>query len=62
MSKLPKEDGPIEQVPGATISHSYESALHVVASDAPEADDRDAKGTEIGAFPADAGSRSFDDR
>lgn len=62
MSKLPKEDGPGEQVSGSIVDHTYETALHVVPSDAPDANDRDAKGTEIGAPANTATSPSFDDR
>lgn len=37
------------QVHSAVVKHSYETALNVESDDDPNADDLDAKGTEIGA-------------
>jgi hypothetical protein len=51
------------QVHAEVVKHSYESALNVESDDAPDADDEDARGTEVGAPGAGANegkSPSFD--
>jgi hypothetical protein len=52
MSKVKTEDRATElsekPEPSAKLEHFYETTQHVVPDDDPNANDRDARGTEIG--------------